>query len=62
MTERPRNIDRESGDPRQIEIILPRARSIVWLGLKVYLIVHLGLPLLITAVAFLGIALVAATR
>jgi hypothetical protein len=36
--------------------------SVVWLGLKVYLIVDLGLPLLAMTVAFLCIAIITAVR
>ena len=50
---------RDGDDPHRIEIVLPRARSIVWLGLKVYLIVVLGIPLLGMIVALLGVALIA---
>ena len=49
----------DDGDPHRIEIVLPRARSIVWLGLKVYLIVVLGIPLLGMAVALLAVVLIA---
>jgi hypothetical protein len=49
---------REDDDPRRVEIVLPRARSIVWLGLKVYLIVVLGVPLIGMAVALLAVALI----
>jgi hypothetical protein len=52
----------EDDEPPQIEIVLPRARSIVWLGLKVYLIVILGAWLLWMAAMLLGVALVAAMR
>ena len=52
----------DDGDPGRVEIILPRARSIVWLGIKVYLIVALGLPPLATTVAFLCIAIITAVR
>jgi hypothetical protein len=51
----------DDGDPRRVEIVLPRARSIVWLGIKVYLLV-VGGSLLMTMLALLGIALIAATR
>jgi len=51
----------DGGDPRRIEIILPRARSIVWLGIKVYLMV-VGVLLAGMAVALLAVALIAATR
>jgi hypothetical protein len=50
------------GDPERVEIILPRARSIVWLGVKVYLIVVLGVSLLGMAVTLLAVVLIAATR
>ena len=53
---------RDGDDPHRIEIVLPRARSIVWLGIKVYLIVALGLPPLATTVAFLCIAIITAVR
>jgi hypothetical protein len=53
---------RDDDDPHRIEIVLPRGRSIVWLGLKVYLIVLLGIPLLGMAVALLAVVLIAATR
>ncbi|MFI4960977.1 MAG: hypothetical protein ACHP82_05930 [Hyphomicrobiales bacterium] len=39
--------------------ILPRARSIVWLGLKVYMIVVLGISLIGMAAVLLVIALIA---
>ena len=48
------------GDPERIKIVLPRARSIVWLALKVYLIAILGAGLLAVAVMFFGVALIAA--
>jgi hypothetical protein len=54
--------ERQYDDPGRIEIVLPSARSIVWLGIKVYLIVVLGVPLLGMAVALLGITLIAAMR
>ena len=43
-------------------IVLPRVRSIVWLGIKVYVIVVIGLSLLGVAVVFLDIALVTVMR
>ena len=49
----------DDGDPGRVEIILPRARSIVWLGIKVYLIVVLGIPLLGMIVALLAIVIIA---
>ena len=49
----------EDDDPHRIEIVLPRGRSIVWLGLKVYLIVVLGIPLLGMIVALLAVILIA---
>jgi hypothetical protein len=52
----------QDDDPRRIEIVLPRARSIVWLALKVYLIVVLGVPLIGMAVALLAVAVIAAMR
>jgi hypothetical protein len=51
--------ERQDDDPCRIEIVLPRARSIVWLGVKVYLIVVLGVPLIGMAVALLAVALIA---
>lgn len=57
-----RQAGHDDGDPRRIEIVLPRARSIVWLGLKVCLLVIVGVPLLWVTAALLVIALVAATR
>jgi hypothetical protein len=39
MTECPHRPDREDGNSQRVEVVLPRARSVVWLGLKVYLIV-----------------------
>ncbi len=51
---------RDDSGPRRVEVVLPRARSIVWLGLKVYLIVTLGLPLAAMAVVLVLVALVAA--
>jgi hypothetical protein len=50
------------GDRERVEIILPRARSIVWLAIKVYLIVVLGVSLLGMAFALLALALIALTR
>jgi len=50
---------RDDDDPERIEIVLPRARSIVWLGLKVYLIVVLGISLMGMAAVLLVIALIA---
>jgi hypothetical protein len=52
----------KTDDPHRIEIILPRARSIVWLGLKVYLIVLVGVWLLGVAAMLLGVAVVSAMR
>jgi hypothetical protein len=52
----------EDDEPRPIEIVLPRVRSIVWLGIKVYVIVVIGLSLLGVAVVFLDIALVTVMR
>lgn len=57
-----RGADRDDGCPRRIEIVLPSARSIVWLGLKVYLIVLLGALLLGMVSMVLGLALVGAMR
>ena len=51
----------DDGDLRRIEIVLPRARSIVWLGIKVYLMV-VGVLLAGMAVALMAVALIAATR
>jgi hypothetical protein len=51
-----------NGEPERVEIILPRARSIVWLVFKVYLIAILGAGLLAVVVMFLGVALIAAIR
>ena len=48
------------GGPKQVEIVPPRARSIVCLGLKVYLIMILGTFILSTAAVLLVIALAAA--
>jgi hypothetical protein len=62
MTECPYRPDREDGNSQRVEVVLPRARSVVWLGLKVYLIVALGLPLLAMTVAFLCIAIITAVR
>ena len=59
MTECPHRPDREDGNSQRVEVVLPRARSVVWLGLKVYLIVVLGIPLLGMIVALLGVALIA---
>jgi hypothetical protein len=50
------------GNSQRVEVVLPRARSVVWLGLKVYLIVAVGLPLLAMTVAFLCIAIITAVR
>jgi hypothetical protein len=50
---------RDDDDPHRIEIVLPRARSIIWLGIKVYLIVMLGIPLLGMIVALLAIVIIA---
>jgi hypothetical protein len=50
------------GEPQRVEIILPRARSIVWLGIKVYLIVVLGIPLLGMIVALMAVVLIAVMR
>jgi len=54
--------ERQGDDPRQIEIVLPRARSIVWLGIKVYLLMALGIPLVAMVVGLLGLALIAVAR
>ena len=62
MTECPYRPDREDGNSQRVEVVLPRARSVVWLGLKVYLIVAVGLPLLAMTVAFLCIAIITAVR
>ncbi len=62
MTECRRKTDRDDDDSQRVEVVLPRARSVVWLGLKVYLIVALGLPLLAMTVAFLCIAIITAVR
>jgi hypothetical protein len=62
MTECPHRPDREDGNSQRVEVVLPRARSVVWLGLNVYLIVALGLPLLAMTVAFLCIAIITAVR
>ena len=51
----------DDGDLRRVEIVLPRARSIVWLGIKVYLMV-VGVLLGGMAVALMAVALIAATR
>ena len=51
----------DDGDLRRVEIVLPRARSIVWLGIKVYLMV-VGVLLAGMAVALMAVALIAATR
>ena len=51
----------DDGDLRRIEIVLPRARSIVWLGIKVYLMV-VGVLMAGMAVALMAVALIAATR
>ena len=51
--------DREDGKPRRIEIVLPRARSIVWLGIKIYLLVIVGSSLLLMTAVLLGAALIA---
>jgi hypothetical protein len=59
--------ERQDDDPRRIEIVLPRARPIVWLGIKVYLMV-VGVLLArmavmaVMAVALMAVALIAATR
>ena len=53
---------KRDGDPERVEIILPRARSIVWLVLKVYLIAILGAGLLMMTAMLLGVALIAAMR
>ena len=53
--------ERQDDDPRRIEIVLPRARPIVWLGIKVYLMV-VGVLLAGMAVALMAVALIAATR
>lgn len=47
---------RDDSSPRRIEIVLPRARSIVWLGIKVYLIVLLAVSALAITVVFLVVA------
>ena len=54
----------DDGDLRRIEIVLPRARSIVWLGIKVYLMVVgvLLARMAVMAVALMAVALIAATR
>jgi hypothetical protein len=62
MTECRRKTDRDDDDSQRVEVVLPRARSVVWLGLKVYLIVALGVPLLAMTVAFLCIAIITAVR
>jgi hypothetical protein len=41
----------------RLEIVLPRARSIVWLGLKIYLLVVFVLPLVGCAVVLLLVSL-----
>ena len=53
--------DRYGGDLPRVEIVLPRARSIVWPGIKVYLMV-VGVLLAGMAVALMAVALIAATR
>ena len=53
--------DGDDGDLRRLEIVLPRARSIVWLGIKVYLMV-VGVLMAGMAVAIMAVALIAATR
>jgi hypothetical protein len=53
--------DGDDGDTHRVEIVLPRARSIVWLGIKVYLMV-VGVLLGGMAVALMAVALIAATR
>jgi hypothetical protein len=53
--------ERQDDDPRRIEIVLPRARPIVWLGIKVYLMV-VGVLLAGMALALMAVALIAATR
>ena len=56
--------ERQDDDPRRIEIVLPRARPIVWLGIKVYLMVVgvLLARMAVMAVALMAVALIAATR
>jgi len=56
--------ERQDDDPRRIEIFLPRARPIVWLGIKVYLMVVgvLLARMAVMAVALMAVALIAATR
>jgi len=46
----------------RVEIVLPRARSIVWLVFKIYVIIVLGAGLLGMAALLLGMAIVAAIR
>ncbi len=50
----------KTDDTRQIEIVLPRARLIVWLVLKVYLITIVGAGLLMMTAMLLGVVLIAA--
>ena len=56
--------DRYGGDLPRVEIVLPRARPIVWLGIKVYLMVVgvLLARMAVMAVALMAVALIAATR
>jgi len=51
----------DGSDTHRVEIVLPRARSIVWLGIKVYLMV-VGVLLAGMALALMAVALIAATR
>jgi hypothetical protein len=54
--------DRRGDEVERVQIELPSARSVVWLGLKVYLIVVVGIPLVGMAAALLVGALIAVTR
>jgi hypothetical protein len=51
----------DGGDTHRVEIVLPRARSIVWLGIKVYLMV-VGVLMTGMVAALMAVALIAATR
>ena len=58
----PEDVDPRERHPERVEIVLPSARSIVWLVFKVYVIIVLGAGLLGMAALLLGMAIVAAIR
>jgi len=57
----PEDVDPHEPRSERVEIVLPSARSIVWLVFKVYAII-VGAGLLGTAALLLGVAIVAAIR